>query len=369
MSNKNKSKSSIIINETSLQQLGWSDEFANKTAELEQPKGSVARLTCVQRNFFTVNNGEDEWLCTPAGKLMYNENGMYPVTGDWVLVDDTVVTGIIPRKNILSRGESGARGGKNVSVNREQPIAANLDTIFIVCGLDRDYNLRRLERYLTLIYNCGLTPVVVLTKADLHEEPENFLTEVESIAFGVDVVLTSMQDKRGKHELEEYLRGGQTAAMIGSSGAGKSTLANMLYGEDIQLTRTISDSVGKGRHTTTSRELVCMPQGGMLMDNPGIREIAFHESGDGIENTFSDIQELAVLCRFSDCTHANEPGCEVLHAVKTGELPVKRLENFHKMKREMDYISARQKKSANRVEKERRKDISLMIKDMKKKKE
>lgn len=364
----NKNQSPAIINKSQLCKLGWTKYFTDRLAEMEQTRGNVARLISVQRNFFTVSNGENEWLCTPAGKLMHNDNKMYPITGDWVLVDDTVVTGVIPRRSILSRAESGSRSNRTAGVTREQSIAANLDAVFIVCGLDRDFNIRRLERYLTLVYNCDLTPVIVLTKADLHDDPEIFRAEVESIAFGVTIVLTSMQDGRGTDELEACLETGQTVAMIGSSGAGKSTLANMLYGEDIQTTGAISSSDGKGRHTTTHRELVSMPQGGMLMDNPGIREIAFYDDGDGIENTFSDIQELAEMCRFADCTHTNEPGCAVIHATQTGELTKERLGNYQKMKRELEYISARQTKSADRVEKERWKDVALLIKNMKKRK-
>ncbi|WP_319542133.1 ribosome small subunit-dependent GTPase A [uncultured Pseudodesulfovibrio sp.] len=368
MTDHNELQKNISNEPARLRQLGWDDHFDHQMLSIDVADGRIVRVISMQRGQFLVTDGLKEWFCSVAGRLMHSKSRDYPVTGDWVIVDGTIVTDVIPRKNILSRGEAGSRGSTAKPTRREQPIAANLDTVFIVCGLDRDFNIRRLERYLTLVHNYALPPVIVLTKADLHDAPESFLSDVESIAFGVPVILTSMQDGRGRTELESHLGHGQTVAMIGSSGAGKSTLANMLFGSDIQATGKVSDSVGKGRHTTTVRELIRMPQGGILMDNPGIREIAFHEDGNGMENTFADITELAEMCRFANCTHQKEPGCAVLHAVKTSKLPHERLESFHKMQREMDYLATRRTKSADRVEKERWKDVALRIKDLKKRK-
>ncbi|NDV18363.1 ribosome small subunit-dependent GTPase A [Pseudodesulfovibrio sp. JC047] len=346
--------------------LGWTDTLEHRVTALPISPHTIARVISVQRGQFLVSDGVREWLCTPAGRLKRAANRDYPVTGDWVTIEATIVTGVIPRTNFLSRGAAGSRGHRTDTALREQAIAANIDTVFIVCGLDRDFNTRRLERYLTLVHNQGIPPVVVLTKADLHDDPTPFLEEAEAIAFGVPVVMTSIQDGRGKTELEHWLEAGKTVAMIGSSGAGKSTLANLLHGTDIQATGAISDSVGKGRHTTTVRELLRMPQGGMLMDNPGIREIAFHEEGDGLTSTFADIQALAESCRFADCSHEHEPGCAVLHAVQTGELSQDRLDSYHKMAKEMEYIASRRTKSADRVEKERWKNVALHIKNLKK---
>ncbi len=351
---------------TLLGALGWDDFFERGVEGLNARQERIARVIGAQRGLFLTTDGRDELWRPPAGRLLHGENRDYPVTGDCVLVRDAVVSAVIPRRNILSRGEAGSRGGRTGAANREQAIAANLDTVFIVCGLDRDFNLRRLERYMTLVHGCGLNPVVALTKADLHASPESFRQAVENIAFGVPVVLTSMLDGRGRSALEEHLGTGRTAAMIGSSGAGKSTLANMLYGGDIQAVGAVGRGAGKGRHTTTARELIRMPQGGMLMDNPGIREIAFHEDGAGVENAFADIRELSRQCRFADCAHHNEPGCAVLRAVAAGDLTQERLESWRKINREMQYLSARQTKSAARVEKERRQDIARMRKHMKK---
>lgn len=348
-----------------LRQLGWSDFFDHQLAAMPVARGRLARVVSASRGLFLVSDGRGEWLCSPAGRLLRDRDGEYPVTGDWALVDERVIMGLLPRKNMLSRGEAGSRGKRTGGATRAQPIAANLDTVFIVSGLDRDFNPRRLERYLTLVWNSGLAPVVVLTKADLHEDPEPFRQEAEAIAFGVPVALASARDGRGKAELERHLGPGRTIAMVGSSGAGKSTLANMLHGADIQATGAVSDSDGKGRHTTTTRELIRMPQGGLLMDNPGIREIALFDEGEGMERTFADIEALAEGCRFADCSHQSEPGCAVTRAAENGELPPERLESWRKMRRELRYVEERREKSANRVEKERWKEIAMLQKRMK----
>jgi ribosome biogenesis GTPase len=288
--------------------------------------------------------------------------------GDWVLATDTVIHEVLERKNALTRGAAGGRGKLEASPRRKQVLAANLDTVFIVCGLDRDYNLRRIERYLTLVYNCDLKPAIILTKADLHAVPEPFVEEVETIAFGVPVHLVSARDDTGLVQLEKAIVPGRTITMIGSSGAGKSTLLNRLYGKPVQATAETSEKVGKGTHTTTSRDLIVMPKGGMVIDNPGIREVAFWDADKGVESAFPEIERLAAGCRFSDCSHAHEPGCRVLEAVANGELAPERLDSYHKMNRELTYLAERQHKSADRVEKERWKEVALKVKSLKKSK-
>ena len=347
-----------------LEHLGWNTYFQN---QLDSDGAAPARVVGVRKNSFQVSDGKRERLATVAGRLMHQPGGLYPVTGDWVLMTDTMITQVLERKNALSRGAAGARHKHDTQPKKEQIMAANLDTVFIVCGLDRDYNLRRIERYLNLIYNCGLNPAIILTKADLHQDPSSMVDEVEAIAFGVPIHLVSALDNQGLSDLEEYLAPGRTSTMVGSSGAGKSTLINRLYGAEVQATNAISDSVGKGKHTTTTRDLIMMPQGGMVIDNPGIREIAFWSDDTGAGAAFPEIEELARECRFSDCSHTSEPGCRVLRAVKTGDITQARLESYRKMKRELDYLSQREHKSADRVEKERWKDVALKIKSINKK--
>ena len=348
--------------------MGWTPHFQSQIENNSNDKFFPARVIGVRKNNFRVSDGKKEWLTTVTGKIKHFSHCLFPVTGDWVLVNDTVISEVLERKNSLSRGASGKRGKQNEQPNKEQIIAANLDTVFVVCGLDRDFNLRRIERYLTLIYNCGLNPAIILTKADLHQNSEHFIYEVETIAFDVPIHLISAKNSKGLEQLEEYLSPGQTSAMIGSSGAGKSTLLNRLCGKKIQATNSVSTNVRKGKHTTTSRDLIMMPHGGMLIDNPGIREIAFWDDDGGIEVAFPEIEHLSGQCRFSNCTHTHEPGCKILQAVSEDKISQNRLESYQKMKRELEYLSHRQHKSADRVEKERWKKVALKIKSMKKKK-
>ena len=349
-----------------LSSMGWDVCFQRQLEERAEDSYTPARVVGVAKNSFYVSQGQETCLVTVAGRLNHVSDALYPVIGDWVLVTDTVITEVLARKSVLSRGAAGSRGKQEVLPLREQVIAANIDTVFIVCGLDRDFNLRRIERYLTLVYNCGLNPVIVLTKADLQQEPDRFLEEVEGVAFGVPVHLVSACADEGMVALEKYLGVGKTITMVGSSGAGKSTLLNRLYGETVQATGEVSAVLGKGKHTTTSRELIVMPQGGLLIDNPGIREIAFWGGEGGLEGAFPEIEAFAEECRFSDCSHMHEPGCRVLQAVEEGDIAQDRLESYRKMQRELAYFSDRENKSADRVEKERWKDVALKVKAMKK---
>ncbi|CAB1085221.1 Probable GTPase related to EngC [Olavius algarvensis Delta 1 endosymbiont] len=351
-------------NNQHLLHMGWSSHFQTQFKNFGDDELVPARVIGVRKNSLHISNGKSEWLATVAGRLQHHSDGIYPVIGDWVLVVDTLVFEVLARINALSRGAAGSHGKQNGQPQKEQVIAANLDTVFVVCGLDRDFNLRRIERYLTLVYNCALNPVIILTKADLHQDPDHFVSEVEAVAFGVPIHLVAAGDRQGLTCLAEYLTPGQTTTMVGSSGAGKSTLINRLYGKTVQATGSISSSVGKGKHTTSARDLIMMPQGGMVIDNPGIREIAFWDDGGGIAVAFAEIERFADKCRFSDCSHTHEPGCRVLQAEAEGEIMQGRLESYRKMKRELAYLSQRQQKSADRVEKERWKDVALKIKAM-----
>ncbi|SKA85296.1 ribosome biogenesis GTPase [Paucidesulfovibrio gracilis DSM 16080] len=354
-----------------LVRLGWCGHFDRELATMEEhlPRNEpwrMARVVSVGQDIFLVANGREEWFCTPAGRLRSRRTRDYPVTGDWVVTCENTVRAVVPRRNMLARGEAGFRGAETRSAVREQPIAANLDMVCIVCGLDRDFNPRRLERYLTLVYNCGLTPMVALTKADLHEDLESFRWDAQLVVPGVPVLLCSVPQGRGLDELAALLEPGRTAALVGSSGAGKSTLVNALYGSDVQATRDVSRSVGKGRHTTTSRELIRLPGGGLLVDNPGIREIALNREGEGAVGAFPDIDALAAQCRFADCSHTAEPGCAVLDAVAAKELSAQRLESYHKLQREMQHAEARIQRGSDRVEKERWREVSRLQRRMKK---
>ncbi|MCG8567833.1 MAG: ribosome small subunit-dependent GTPase A, partial [Desulfobacterales bacterium] len=295
-----------------LMTLGWNARYQSEMEGCIKKGQYPARIVGQGKGYLRLSRGKDGFWARLAGRLKHQKN--FPVVGDWVLVRDAFVTQILPRKNLLSRGAAGGHNQQEGAARASQGLAANLDGVFIVSGLDRDFNLRRLERYLTLVYNCDLTPIIVLTKADLREDPQSFARQVEEMAFGVPVHLVGMDDEAGLAPLEAYLTPGQTLCLMGSSGAGKSTLVNRLAGDELQEVGEVSEVLGKGMHTTTRRDLIRMPQGGMIVDNPGIREVAFWDASEGVEATFPDIEELARECRFANCTHAHEPGCRVIQA-------------------------------------------------------
>jgi ribosome biogenesis GTPase len=241
--------------------------------------------------------------------------------------ETALVEAVLPRSSAITRGEPGSGSGVQV-------IAANVDTVFIVHPLDGDPNLRRIERELAVAWDSGAVPVVVLTKADLSDDAEIARDEVEASALGVDVVVASAITGAGIDAVASYAGEGRTVALIGPSGAGKSTLVNALVGEERQATGEVRSGDHKGRHVTVAREIVALPAGGVLLDTPGLREIAVVDAGDGIDAAFPDIEALAADCRFRDCTHSGEPGCGVAAGIERGDLAQERLDSLHKLRRE-----------------------------------
>ena len=274
-----------------------------------------------------------------SGKFRYNADRIsdYPAVGDFVMADwndeggNAIIHHILHRKSSIIRKAAG-------NAYKEQVVATNIDTIFLCMSLNNDFNLRRLERYLSIAWDSGATPVIVLTKVDLCTDLEDKLSDVSSVAFGVDVLVTTTVEEFGYEEIRPYICEGKTVAFIGSSGVGKSTLINCLLGECKLDTNGLRDD-DKGRHTTTHRELILLPNGGMVIDTPGMRELGMMDSEAGISQTFEDIEELMEQCRFSDCTHNTEPGCAVRKALESGELSEERWQSYLKLKSENEYAT------------------------------
>jgi ribosome biogenesis GTPase len=252
---------------------------------------------------------------------------------------DARIRTLLPRFSRFSRRAAG-------DVTEEQVVAANINTVFIVGALDGDFNLRRIERYLVVGWESGASPVVVLNKADLVDAPESYIDEVRHVAPAVPVHAVSARNAQTLAPLHEYLGFGQTAALLGSSGVGKSTIVNALIGKELLRTRDVRESDRRGRHTSTARQLVVLPEGGVIIDTPGMREIQLWETGDALTGTFPEIEALSSECRFRDCRHATEPGCAVLAAVDTGELAVSRLESYRKLRDEQAYRERQQDQRA-----------------------
>ena len=321
--------------------LGWNQDFADKLARLEIKEGfKIARVAVEYKGIYKLYTEGGEVLAEITGKMRYNNQ--FPAVGDWVVIDlldngeRAIIHKILPRKSKFSRKVAGGD-------IKEQVVAANIDTVFIVTSLNQDFNLRRLERYLTLAWNSGARPVIILSKADLMEKPESKEAEVGTVAPGVPVHIVSSVTGRGLAELKQYLNRGKTTALLGSSGVGKSTIINQLMGSNKMEVKEIRVSDGRGRHTTTHRELILLEGGGVVIDNPGMREIQLWDDSEGFDESFDDIKALADNCKFNDCQHETEPGCAVKEAIAAGELTEKRLESYRKLKRELLYMERKRK--------------------------
>ena len=309
--------------------LGWNEDRRLQLEALGDPSLIPARVVAEHREAYALA-GCGEPSARLSGRLR-GEPGQWPSVGDWVAVRPApggggIIHAVLPRHSLLTRLRPGTK--------RAQTLAANLDLVFVVTSPGQDFSLRRTERYLALVWASGARPVVVLNKADLSREANDLLARLSAVAPGAICLGTSAETGAGVAELGALLATGLTGALVGSSGVGKSSLLNRLLGQQLHHTAEVRLTDDKGRHTTTRRELVELPDGGCLIDTPGMRELGLWDAGEGLEETFSEIAELATGCRFRDCRHQGEPGCAVVAAVETGELAEDRLASLEKLRRE-----------------------------------
>jgi ribosome biogenesis GTPase len=333
-----------------LEALGWDGHWSSTFEQAEDHNLIPARVAAQHRGEYTVWSEDGELRARAAGRLFYEHEVGEPIpaVGDWVTVAHpdgrrAVITAILRRRSAFVRKNAG-------NDSTDQVLAANVDTALLLAGLDDDFSLRRLERYIATAWESGAQPIVVLTKADLCDDVDAAVLAVESVAIAVPVHPVSNVSGAGLDALEPYLRPGRTAVLLGSSGVGKSSLLNRLAGAELMRTREVAAD-GTGRHTTTHRELVRLPDGGLVIDTPGLRELQFWE-GD-LSAAFEDIELLAAECRFRNCAHSREPGCAVLHAIDDGTLELDRLRSWRKLQRELEAIAARTDKRLRLARKKR----------------
>lgn len=323
------------MNNKNLLELGLNEGYIKEASSYNE-NFYLGRVSVQYKDIYRIVTEEGEVLARVSGKLSYSSNSTldYPVVGDWVLLDrtdnkngDAIIHKVLTRKSCFSRKIAGNRYDVQI-------VAANIDYIFICMALNNDFNINRLERYIAVAWDSMAIPVIVLTKSDLYEDIDERLREVKEVAIGIDILVTSSLNGNGYEKVKEYIKSGTTIAFIGSSGVGKSTLINKLLEKEVLKTNSISEN-DKGRHTTTHRELFVVESGGVIIDTPGMRELGLISAD--VDKSFSNIEELEKQCKFSDCTHRNEPKCAIREAIENGELEIDRLERYKKLKREEAY--------------------------------
>ena len=322
-----------------LTELGLDSWFKEKAGETCSPDQKIARVVAVDRGRFTVRDEHGEFPAKVTGKIIYSADSTvdFPCVGDWVCVqsreseDFYTIHAILERKSLLRRKTA----GKDIGY---QMIAANIDAAFIIQACHFDFNVSRLERYLVMARESHIEPLLVLTKTDLvtPDELEQMIAAIRAAGVRARIIAVSNMTGAGIDQIRQAMNAGETYCLLGSSGVGKTTLINQLLGHDALKTSTVSDT-GEGRHTTVRRQLIFLEQGAMLIDTPGMRELGIIDVEEGIEESFEDIQELALHCRFADCRHISEPGCAVLTAIENGTLDAKHYRNYLKLRSESEF--------------------------------
>jgi ribosome biogenesis GTPase len=337
-----------------IEQYGWNNNWEEKMTG----SGIAGRVLLEHKNLYRVMTNEGELLSSLSGKFKFEHNReAFPAVGDWVVLDQMpgeekgIIHEVLPRSSQFSRKMAGL-------TTEIQLIAVNVDFVFLVMSLNHDFNVRRLERYLLAAWDSGATPVVVLTKKDTCEDLEYYIKEVEAIAFGVDIFAVSSVTGEGIDLLGNLLAAHKTGALLGSSGVGKSSLINALSSVEVMAVNDIRTDDSKGRHTTTHRELTLLPQGGLLIDTPGMREFQLWDTSEGVSASFQDIEDLALACRFRDCQHVKEPGCAIQEAIYNGTLKRERYKSYVKLMRELAHIDRKNDAIAKKAETNKWKQIA-----------
>jgi ribosome biogenesis GTPase / thiamine phosphate phosphatase len=347
-----------------LKEYGWNKTHEVNWEEINNEKWIPGRVTLEHKKMYRVITTDGEWLSVCSGSMQYEatERRDFPAVGDWVAVEKMpgeergIIHAILPRTSLFSRKVAGM-------TIAEQIIAVNIDIVLLVMSMNNDFNPRRLERYLVAAYDSGATPVVVLTKKDVCDNSSDYIEEAQSIALGAEIFAVSNVTGEGIDELTALLKNNKTAALLGSSGVGKSSLTNAILGSEMMVVQDIREDDAKGRHTTTHRELIKIPTGGILIDTPGMREFQLWENNDSLDSGFQDINELTNNCKFNDCQHNNEPGCAIQNALSTGELAEDRYRSYLKLQKELAFLDRKMDRAAQAGERNKWKKITKSMRN------